>query len=176
LVCVVCVSSGNQALSNRRIVNFMEHEKELHKKGGLLNYNYIIDGIYVGTNQCCEGGLSEVLKKEGITIDISLEEYRLDQPFGVDSYLWIPIKDNTAPTQGQFDIAVTALQEFVRQKKKVYLHCKNGHGRSTTILSAYLIKQGNTPEEALKTIKDKRPGVHLSKEQEVALKEYASRV
>lgn len=149
-----------------------EHKRESQP----LNYDYIIDGIYVGTNQCCSSGLSDVLKKEGITVDISLEEDRLDQPFGVLSYIWMPIKDNTPPTPEQFDFGVLALKEFVRQKKKIYLHCKNGHGRSTTLLSAYLIKKGHTPEEALRVIKEGRPSVHMSDSQEKALREYASRV
>ena len=55
-----------------------------------LEYNNITNGIYIGTNQCCQTHFDEELKKEGITADISLEEDRLDAPFGVDFYVWIP--------------------------------------------------------------------------------------
>lgn len=47
-----------------------------------LEYNEITDGIYIGTNQCCQTHFDEKLKKEGITADISLEEDRLDAPRG----------------------------------------------------------------------------------------------
>ena len=40
----------------------MDH---IHPKTPTLEYNYITDGIYIGTNQCCVMGLAEVLKKEG---------------------------------------------------------------------------------------------------------------
>jgi len=40
-------------------------------------------------------GLADVLKKENITADISLEEDRLDVPFGVGIYTWIPTPDHT---------------------------------------------------------------------------------
>jgi len=34
-----------------------------HKSDGQLDYDYIIDGIYIGNNQCCVIGLDKVLKK-----------------------------------------------------------------------------------------------------------------
>ena len=34
-----------------------------HKEGEPLDYNYITDGIFIGTNQCCKIGIAEVLKK-----------------------------------------------------------------------------------------------------------------
>lgn len=123
-----------------------------------LDYNYIDDGIYIGTNQCCTEGLIEVIRKEGITCDISLEEERLDQPFGVETYTWIPTKDDSIPTMEQLDFCVQTLEYLVGKGKKIYLHCKNGHGRSSTFLSAYLIKtRGFTPEQALEFIRSKRP-------------------
>ena len=151
----------------------MEKEKHEHRKEGELNYDYITGGMFLGTNQCCATGLSDVLKKEGITVDISLEEHKLDQPFGVEAYLWIPVEDETPPTFDQLDFGVIALEEFVRQGKKVYIHCKNGHGRSTTLLTAYLIKQGKTFEEAKLLIKEKRPVIHFSKAQTQALQDYS---
>ena len=59
-----------------------------HPKIQILEYSYITDDIYIGTNQCCVMGLADVLKKENITADISLEEDRLDVPFGVDIYMF----------------------------------------------------------------------------------------
>jgi len=58
-----------------------------HKADGPFDYDYIIDGIYIGSNQCCIIGLAEVFKKESIIADISLEEIRIDQLFGVEAYL-----------------------------------------------------------------------------------------
>jgi len=147
----------------------MDHS---HPKIPILEYSYITDGIYIGTNQCCVMGLADVLKKENITADISLEEDRLDAPFGVDIYVWIPVVDQMAPTQAQLSFGTESIQRLVSQGRKVYVHCRNGHGRAPTLVSAYLIQKRYKPEEAIGFIASKRPSMHLSKIQEEALKKY----
>jgi protein-tyrosine phosphatase len=137
----------------------------------ILDFNYIADGIYIGTNQCCQMHFDELLrKKEGITADISLEEEKLDMPFGVDFYTWLPVEDHKAPQESMMELGVSVLENLVAMKKKVYVHCKNGHGRAPTLVAAYLIKKGMTAEEAIRLIKEKRPAMHLSDEQTKALK------
>ena len=138
-----------------------------------LEYNHITDGIYIGTNQCCQTHFDERLKKEGITADISLEEDRLDAPFGVDFYIWIPVKNHTAPKPDQLEFGVLVLKKLISMQKKVYVHCKNGHGRAPTLVAAYLIKKGKTPEEAEGLIKTKRPSIHLEDVQRQALGDFS---
>ncbi|GIW66501.1 MAG: hypothetical protein KatS3mg095_0399 [Candidatus Parcubacteria bacterium] len=139
-----------------------------------FEYNYIIDGIYIGTNQCCQTHFEEKLLKEGITADISLEEERIDSPFGVEIYVWIPVKDQTPPTQDQLQFGVFVLEKLIAMKKKVYIHCRNGHGRAPTLVAAYLIKnRAMTVNEALEFIKTKRPSIHLSDLQIKALDNFA---
>ena len=137
-----------------------------------LEYNEIIDGIYIGTNQCCQTHFDEKLKKEGITADISLEEYKVDAPFGVDFYVWIPTKNHTPPTDEQLEFGVSVLEKIISMSKKVYVHCKNGHGRAPTLISAYLIKKGKSPEEAEEFFKTKRPSMHLDEAQRQALNKF----
>lgn len=126
-----------------------------------LEFNHIADGIYIGTNQCCQMHFDEILGAEGITYDISLEKDQVDSPFGVVSYVWIPIEDHQAPTQEQIEFGVSVLEKIIAMGKKVYIHCKNGHGRAPTLVAAYFIKQGRTVDEAVSIIKEKRPPVHL---------------
>ena len=137
-----------------------------------LEYDEIADGIYIGTNQCCQTHFDEELKKEGITADISLEEDRLDAPFGVDFYVWIPVKNHTAPKPDQLEFGVSVLEKLISAGKKVYVHCKNGHGRAPTLVAAYLVKKGKTPEEAEGLIKTKRPSIHLEDVQREAIKDF----
>jgi protein-tyrosine phosphatase len=148
-------------------------QTHIHKEDVKLDYNYITDGIYIGTNQCCMTGLVDVLKKEDISADISLEEEKLDQPFGVDVYVWLPVADNLAPTDEQLSFGAESLQQLVAQKRKIYVHCKNGHGRAPTLVAGYLIKNGQTPTEAVTFIVSKRSGVHLHPPQAEALEKYA---
>lgn len=140
---------------------------------GQLDYSYITDGIYIGTNQCCQTHFDEKLKKEGIEADISLEENRVDAPFGVSFYVWIPVKDHSAPTQEQLHFGVSVLEKSVNMKKKIYVHCKNGHGRAPTLVAAYLIKKGKSVDEALSIIKAKRPSIHIENGQREVLDEFS---
>ncbi|MCR4278996.1 MAG: dual specificity protein phosphatase family protein [bacterium] len=143
-----------------------------HPQIKTLEYNHITDGIYIGTNQCCQTHFDEKLKREGIEADISLEEDRVDAPFGVQFYVWIPIKNHTAPTNEQLSFGVTTIEKLAGMKKKIYIHCQNGHGRAPTMVAAYLIKKGKTVDEAIDFIKNKRPTIHLEKVQKIALEKF----
>jgi len=144
-----------------------------HEHSSILNYDYIDDGIFAGTNQCCVTALSDLLKKEGITADISLEGEQVDQPFGVEVYVWVPIPDHTTPTNDQLEFTLTTLVKLVDQKKKIYVHCKNGHGRTSTILTAYFMQaRGLTRDKAIELIKSKRPTIHLQDSQLSFLDEF----
>jgi len=139
-----------------------------------LEYNEITEGIYIGTNQCCQTHFDERLKKEGITADISLEEERIDAPFGVDFYVWIPVKNHAAPKPDQLAFGVSVLEKLISAGKKVYVHCANGHGRAPTLVAAYLVKNGKSPEEAEALIKAKRPSMHLEEVQREAIRNFSN--
>lgn len=141
-----------------------------------LEYDYITDGIYIGTNQCCQMHFDQRLKKEGVEADISLEEERVDAPFGVSFYVWIPIKNHTAPTQDQFVFGVSTIQNLVSLKKKIYVHCQNGHGRAPTMVAAYLITQGRKVDAAIDLVKKQRPTMHLDEVQQKALREFSNKL
>lgn len=144
-----------------------------HEQIPALEYNYITDGIYIGTNQCCTTHFDEKLGEEGITADISLEEDRLDAPFGVDFYVWIPVQNHTAPKREKLEFGVSILEKLAAMGKKVYVHCKNGHGRAPMFVAAYLVKKGKSPAEAESFIKSQRPSMHLEEVQRQALEDFA---
>lgn len=151
----------------------MKMKNSRHPQIKELEYDYITDGIYIGTNQCCQIDFDDVLVKEGITYDISLEKERIDVPYGVESYVWIPVEDHQAPAMEQLEFGVSALEKISAVRKKVYVHCKNGHGRAPTLVAAYLVRQGKTPKEAEAFIKLKRPAIHIEETQMQVLKEFA---
>lgn len=149
---------------------------ELHPQIKELEYDYITSGIYIGTNQCCQTHFDEKLKKQGIAADVSLEKELVDAPFGVDFYVWIPVKNHAAPTKEQLEFGVSVVEKLVSLKQKIYVHCQNGHGRAPTLVAAYLIKQGKNPDEAVAFIKVKRPKIHLETVQLAKLTEFAAEV
>ena len=148
---------------------FVKHDKK-HPK---FEYDQIDDNIYIGTNMCCVTHFDGVLIKKGIRMDISLEEEKLDAPFGVEFFRWLPTKDHTPPKQDQLKLGTSLIADIVGQDKKVYIHCKNGHGRAPTLVSAYYISTGLSVEDAIKKIQTKRKTIHLDKNQITALEKFS---
>jgi protein-tyrosine phosphatase len=144
---------------------------EEHKK---LDYSQIDAHIFIGTNMCCKTHFEEELLSQGIVADISLEEENIDAPFGVDFFHWLPVTDHTPPAPDQILVGVSIMQAHIDLDHKIYVHCKNGHGRAPTMVAAYYISQGATVEEAIETIREKRPSIHLDDVQIDRLKEFAA--
>lgn len=138
-----------------------------------FEYSRITPLINIGTNMCCQNDFAESLLRKGIRADVSLEAKKIDSPFGVDYYLWLPTKDHHAPTLQQLEIGVRFLQQLARHKIKCYVHCERGHGRAPTLVAAYLIAKGMSVEEAIKFIKKKRPAVHPNPKQRRQLRKWA---
>jgi len=138
-----------------------------------FNFSEITDNIYLGTNLCCIIlAHTQVLKNKGINADINLENERQEEFPDVEIYLWLPVKDKTAPSQFQLEVGAKAIDSIVNSEKKVYVHCKNGHSRSPTLVAAYFILKGMNPEDAIAKIKSKRPEIHLLDVQKDALRKY----
>jgi len=131
-----------------------------------FEYSRIDDHVTIGTNACCQAHFSEKLLKDGVTADISLEGEMLDHPAGVSTYLWLPTPDHQPPSRGNVDVGTAALKRMLGNGQRVYIHCKNGHGRGPTFYAAYLVlERGMSPDEAVALIKEKRPSVHLEESQ-----------
>ncbi len=145
-------------------------------KHGKMNYSKITEYIYLGTNACCGNHFKKKLLDKGIKADISMEKEKIDQPKGVKYFLWLPVKNHTAPTIKQLWTGVRAMEALVDQKIKIYLHCKNGHGRAPTMLAAYFIYQGMAVKEAIAQMTTKRPDIHIEPAQKKKLKSFADKL
>lgn len=145
--------------------------------GHVFDYSQITDNIFIGSD-LCKGNSCPVHGPEfealGILVELNLSAERKEiPPDGIDIYSWIPVANGYAPTQEQLDIGTSIIDEAVKQEKKVYVHCTNGHGRSPTMVSGYLIRyQGKTVDEAIESIKEKRPEIHIEDVQKDALNKF----
>ncbi len=138
-----------------------------------FEYSKITDQIYIGTNQCCVAHFKKNLIQRGIHADISLEEKRIDAPFGAKYYLWMPVRDHAAPNPRQFEAGTRFLDELIRSGEKVYVHCRRGHGRAPALVAAYLALYGHlSPEKAFQLIRQRRPAVHPNARQMSAVKKF----
>lgn len=142
----------------------------------IFQFSQITDLIYLGANLCCTAiPHVKVLLDLGIKADIDLEVDSQEQTPSIDTYLWLPVKDHFAPTLTQFDTGVAVIDSLVKNGKKIYLHCKNGHGRSLTLLAAYFISQGIKVDEAIDMIRSKRPEIHITEVQREALQKFKNK-
>lgn len=67
-----------------------------------------------------------------------------------------PITDMSVPTKKQLYDIVHHIQTLLTSKKRVYIHCWGGHGRTGVVVGALLIYNGYTPQNALAKIKEER--------------------
>jgi protein-tyrosine phosphatase len=145
----------------------------------IFDYSKITESIFIGSD-FCKGGVcllhEEEFKQLGISVEINLSfENNELPPKNIEVYLWLPVVDGYAPSEMQLLIGSTAINDSLRKGKKVYVHCRNGHGRSPALVAAYLMRyKGMSIEEAAKTIKLKRPESHLEKVQVEALTSFAN--
>lgn len=146
----------------------------------IFDYSQITDNIFIGSDLC--KGMScpihgPEFEKLGILVELNLSvEKKEIPPDGIDIYAWIPVADKHAPTQEQLDIGTAIINEAVKNGKNIYVHCKNGHGRSPTMVAAYLVRyQGKTPDEAVAMILHRRNEVHLEFDQRESLGKFEQR-
>ena len=122
-----------------------------------LEYNEITPYIYVGSNMCC-GTHFQKLVKLGITADIDLQDDRdsQEQISGVETFLWLPTKDHTAPSHKQLLIGVKALQALQDKPQVLIVNLGTGNGYSVLdMIKAFEKASGkNIPYQ----IVDRRPG------------------
>lgn len=89
------------------------------------------------------------------------------------AYLCLPVLDSRAPTVDQLAQGLRFIQEHMRTGP-VLVHCALGHGRSATVVAAYLLNAGQAADEitAEKVMKACRPDVHLNSFQRAAVRAY----
>ncbi|MBL7036297.1 dual specificity protein phosphatase family protein [Candidatus Microgenomates bacterium] len=141
-----------------------------------FEFSQVTNNIFLGTNICClDKTHTQALTDLGITAEIDLEKEGQNPVAEIEIYLRLPTVDKTAPSVPQIKAGVALIDRMVNIDKKVYVHCKFGHGRSPTLVAAFLISKGKTVSEAIETIKKNRPEVHLNEIQMKALKEFSDR-
>jgi atypical dual specificity phosphatase len=116
------------------------------------------------------------LREEGIDILLSLTEdpiYRKDIDIAGLMSVHIPVPDMTPPSIEQIQQCLAVIEKARESKMAVNVHCLYGKGRTGTILGAYFISQGMTPDDAINKVRELRPGSIETIRQEDRLYEFA---
>ncbi|MDX1992422.1 MAG: dual specificity protein phosphatase family protein [bacterium] len=89
------------------------------------------------------------------------------------AYLRLPTPDNTAPSLENLRQGVTFIQNQLEKSGGVYIHCWEGLGRGPTMVAAYFVSTGMTPDEAWAQIRAVRPFIRPTHEQVQRIEEFA---
>jgi protein-tyrosine phosphatase len=96
----------------------------------------------------------------------------MDDPSNLDLYeqaglphRWLPTTGGKPPTLEQVEEFVQFVDDQNAQSHRVVVHCSSGRRRTGTFLAAYLIKSGQSVEQALATVDRSNPLVELREAQ-----------
>ena len=117
------------------------------------------------------------LEAVGVTSVLNLRLEYCDREAGIApaKYLRLPTIDDEAPTVDQLEQGICFMEDQMGKGGGVYVHCGAGVGRAATMVAAYLVAQGLPPREAWARIRQVRPFIRPTLQQETAIEEWARR-
>jgi atypical dual specificity phosphatase len=115
------------------------------------------------------------LRGEGVDILVTLTEEPLPRTWidtaGLMS-VHVPVQDMDIPSVEQIEKVMSVIDKAKASDMGVAVHCLAGKGRTGTILAAYFVHQGLSAKEAMKKVRDLRPGSIEVPEQEDAIRAF----
>ena len=101
----------------------------------------------------------------------SLFDQSLFESIGIN-YFNIPVDNYFAPELEQIDTAIEYIKSNISVDNNILIHCKEGVGRSSLIIIAYLITTGLDLFESMKIVQSNRWGANLNNIQFQKLKKW----
>ena len=142
------------------------------------NFSWLIDDKLAGSGMPTTFEELDWVVKQGVKSIVTMTENSLPDSWVKDlNYLHVPTPDLTAPDMDKIDSAVEFINEQVKNKVPVMVHCAAGMGRAGTILACYLVKyQKYSAKEAIEKVRKERPGSIQSDVQEMAIGFYEKHI
>ncbi len=136
-----------------------------------LKRSQITADLYLGGQYNLRG--LRKLKLMGITAIVNMRQHSIYQEirYGGFHYLHLPTIDNTPPTLEDLMKGADFVDAEIKNKGKVYIHCRQGLGRGPSMAIAYLLKRGTTYDDAFALVKSVRTFINPRPTQIVQLKQ-----
>ena len=144
------------------------------------NFSYVIPDKLAGMGQpgswCSLRDDLWQLNRKGIGAIVSLTLMPVNeeavQEAGFEA-MHIPIMDMSPPNVKQIRLFVDFTHKMIDKGKAVAVHCGAGIGRTGTMLACYLVYLGESPQEAIQSVRRIRPGSIETRSQEEIIHTYA---
>jgi atypical dual specificity phosphatase len=141
----------------------------------LANFGWILDGRLAGMARVRDADVDE-LAASGVRAVLCLTETAPAAELaakGLD-VRHEPVADFQAPDAETLARCVEFIDRHVAAGRPVVVHCTAGYGRTGTVLAAYLVSRGLSPEEAIAEVRRRRPWSIETGEQERAVLRFAA--
>lgn len=126
---------------------------------GMYPFNWIINGkVLASVYPDGVEYLSYLRQSEGITLAVNLTQSPWDPDWQTKSGIRCihhPIVDMSIPS---VEIVKDIIREIDENDGCTMIHCAAGIGRTGTVIGLYLVEKGMEAEEAIRTVRKKRPG------------------
>ncbi len=141
---------------------------------GYLNFSWLLEGALAGAEGPKTRRDLMLLKLNENTAIIRMEEQTISGEAMEIADLYEPVPDFTAPRLDQIERMVRFIDEQIETwEHPIVVTCQAGLGRTGTILACYLVYVGYTPENAVKLVRETRPGSIQTGEQEDAITKFS---
>jgi len=139
------------------------------------NFSWLIENKLAGSG--IPTSIEEVqwIIEQGVKSIITIREEPLDDDWIKDvNYLHVMSNDMGVPEFDDLVHVVDFIHKRITNKEPVMVHCLAGLGRTGTVLASYLIKYQNmSADEAMKKVREQRPGSIQSYPQEEIIFQFA---
>jgi hypothetical protein len=117
---------------------------------------WITDQIAMGYAPHSYADLDE-LKSNGIGAVLNLcaecyDLHEIESSVGLEVH-WLPVPDEDAPEMNSAIKAIDWMASILAKGENVFVYCRYGIGRTGTMVTAWLIKQGYPLDEALRMLR-----------------------